>query len=122
MAFGVKRDNSGQANQHVLLEVTLPDDETVYKYSVKRLRQRQVVAAQVKATRAGQKLVDANSDLSISIFKDIDSIDGSIDFSDLIDKVANIGGDDSVEELTVYIIKLATEDINKLKNEGISVW
>lgn len=120
--FDVQRGASEKTNQYVLLEVRLPDEDTVQKYSVKRLPNGKLSALQVRGKR--EKLSNNEIGLNIAgeVMAGITPIDGSIDFADLTDKVLEVSNDNAVSELVEYAVNLATWDIAKLKREGLSVW
>lgn len=122
MAFDVKRDNTGQTNQHALLEVKLPDTEAVQKYSVKRLSKNRVSSLQIRGKKDGLSNNELGLDIVGEVIAGLEALDGSMDFADLADKVAEFGSESAVSDLTDYMMKLATESAAKLKIDGIDVW
>lgn len=122
MAFEVKRDGQEKVNQNVLLEVQLPDNDSIQKYSIKRLSNGKLAGIQVR----GKKEKATNNEIGFNVVGEVVSnitpLEGSMDFADLTDLINEISSDDTVAQLTDYVMKLATADVNELKREGISVW
>lgn len=122
MAFEIQRDDSVTQNARVLLEVKLPDDDTNYKFAVRRLRSSSLIAVKAEARKSRDSKSLASLEMLAELASTIEPLDGTIDFSEFITKVGDVGGDSGTMSLVEHIITLATSDVAKLKSEGAHVW
>lgn len=118
MGFNVNKGDIATGN--VLLEVTLPDLDQPQKYSVRRISQTTVIPIQVRAKREGASNAVMGMEVFGEVMKGIASIDGSMDFSDLVEKVAQ-NGDEMMEKFTTYVISLASKSTSELLNDGETI-
>lgn len=121
MAFGARSNSGDQANQHVLLEVNLPDDDNTYKYSVRRLSRSKLVPLQVRAKREKKSDEELAFLMFGEVMQGIESIEGSIDFSELVDKISECG-DDTMGDFVQYVLGLAFKPTSDLINDGETIF
>ena len=119
MVFNVNKSDE-QKNTNVLLELKLPDDK-VYKYAVKRLTRSQMISLKVKGKKSQETAAETGVNLVAKVMADIEPLDRSIEFTELLEKLSEIN-DDAVEDLSEHVIGLATKSFEDLKNDGEHIW
>lgn len=118
MAFEVKKGKASVGK--VFLEVKLPGVEDVLKYSVKRMTQAQIVPVQVRGKREGKSTQEIAMEIFGVVMKGIESIDESMDFSDLAEIVAQ-NGDDAMGDFVEYVVGLASKSTAELQADGETI-
>lgn len=124
MAFGFKKQEAKKAPL-VVMAVEMSDGDKIetFKYIVPRLKRSHIVAAQYEARRSmkgvkgAQIQTVANAELIGVLLEGVQPIEGAPAIETLLDYL----GDDNIEPFMAELFRLATEDFDTLRAEGVEV-